>query len=49
MKYDNNKKLDQSFKPIAKKLSQKWEIRKKYLKKKEKPITKPKYKPSEEE
>ena len=40
MKDERNKQLHQSFKPIAKKLQQKWDLRKKNLKKKDKPFEK---------
>ena len=44
MKNERNKQLHQSFKPIAKKMKQKWDLKKKYLKKKDKPISKSKNK-----
>lgn len=47
MKEARNKQLHQSFKPIAKKMQQKWDLKKKYLKKKDKPISKSKSKPFE--
>jgi hypothetical protein len=48
MKYNSEKKLKQSFKPIAKKLTQKWDLKKKMLSKKEKPPLKPHNKSIEE-
>jgi len=48
MKYNSEKKLKQSFKPIAKKLTQKWELKKRMLKRKEKPPLKPHNKSIEE-
>ena len=47
MRNERNKQLYQSFKSIAKKLQQKWDLRKKYLKEKDKPISKSKGKPFE--
>ncbi len=47
MRDQRNIQLHQSFKPIANKLQQKCELKKKYLKKKDKPITTPKKKPLE--
>jgi len=47
MREERNKQLHQSFKPIAKKLQQKWDLKKKYLKEKGKPISKSKGKPFE--
>ena len=48
MKYNSEKKLKQSFKPVAKKLTQKWELKKKILSKKEKPPLRPHNKSIEE-
>ena len=42
MSYEKNKKLNESFEKVAKKLTQKWEIRKKFLNKQDKTRTRPK-------